>query len=169
MIFSTTINNNKIDIEILSYNKKLNVTYNNSKKSINCIPISSNNYSLILNGKTYYLHIDLKKNYYYVTINYNTYRIELKDKLDLILDKYKKNNPNTSVNEILSPIPGLINKIFVQKGDKIQNGDKLCILEAMKMENEIKSNQDGIIKNIYIKEGMNINKDQIMMEIKING
>ena len=67
------------------------------------------------------------------------------------------------------PIPGLVSQIFVEVGDSVAKGQKLFILEAMKMENEIKSNQDGIIKNIYIKEGMNINKDQIMMEIKING
>ena len=60
------------------------------------------------------------------------------------------------MGNINAQIPGLVTHFFVNIGDKVKSGDKLCILEAMKMENEINSPINGIIKNIPIKSGTKV-------------
>jgi len=53
---------------------------------------------------------------------------------------------------ITAQMPGVIMKLYVKQGDEVKAGDPLCVLVAMKMENEIRSPTDGIVKEIYIKD-----------------
>jgi len=53
---------------------------------------------------------------------------------------------------ITAQMPGVILNVYVKKGDTVKVGDPLCVLVAMKMENEIRSPIDGIIKEVFIKE-----------------
>ena len=76
---------------------------------------------------------------------------------------------NYSINDsrkITAFIPGVIRKIFVSEGKKINSGDTLLILEAMKMENILLSTIEGKIKTIYIKEGETVMKNHLLIEIE---
>ena len=77
----------------------------------------------------------------------------------------EKSKQSISEFTISAPIPGLITKVKVNEGDKIKQSDGVLILEAMKMENEIKSESEGIIKKILVKEGMTVEKDQELIVI----
>jgi biotin carboxyl carrier protein len=56
-------------------------------------------------------------------------------------------------DSVASPMPGLLVKIIVSPGDKVQNGTTLAVVEAMKMQNELRSPRDGVVKKINFKEG----------------
>lgn len=64
----------------------------------------------------------------------------------------------------MSPSPA--SPSFVEEGDKVQEGDTLCIIEAMKLMNEIKASVSGTVKKIYVKDGMTIKKGDILMVIE---
>jgi biotin carboxyl carrier protein len=61
-------------------------------------------------------------------------------------------------------MPGLIVSVNVQPGDVVAKGDSILILEAMKMENNIKSPGEGTIKAIKIGKGDRVEKNQILIE-----
>jgi glutaconyl-CoA/methylmalonyl-CoA decarboxylase subunit gamma len=67
--------------------------------------------------------------------------------------------------EIKSPLPGIIVKIFVSKGEEVKKNQKLFSLEAMKMENEIKAERDGIIENIKVNPGQSVLQEEVVMEM----
>lgn len=67
---------------------------------------------------------------------------------------------------LLTQMPGKVVKIMFKEGDKVAKGDTVLILEAMKMENEIKSGADGIIKSVNIKEGQALDTGFLMVEIE---
>ena len=67
-------------------------------------------------------------------------------------------------NQIRSYIPGTIKELFVREGDIVKKGDRLLILEAMKMYNTINSPKDALISKIYVRVGENIPKGFIIME-----
>ena len=166
MKFQTTIDGNILDIDLTSTKETLQVEYNKTKKRIDCVPLSPNSFSLLLSGNTHYISIIPQKNSYHVTVDYNTYSVEVKDTLEILLENFGiENTTNGHANNIHAQIPGLVNQIFVKKGDNVHIGDKLCILEAMKMENEITSPKEGVINQIYIKVGSNVQKDELLMEI----
>jgi len=54
---------------------------------------------------------------------------------------------------ITAQMPGVILKVYVKRGESVKAGDPLCVLVAMKMENEIRSPIDGKVKEVYIKDG----------------
>ncbi|MCS7110710.1 MAG: acetyl-CoA carboxylase biotin carboxyl carrier protein subunit [Ignisphaera sp.] len=63
-------------------------------------------------------------------------------------------------NVICSEVPGRIVKVFVNEGDSINKGDTVAIVESMKMEIEIKSSRNGVVKKVFAKNGSYINVGQ---------
>ncbi|MGM0639798.1 MAG: biotin/lipoyl-containing protein [Thermotogota bacterium] len=68
--------------------------------------------------------------------------------------------------EILAPLPGVVIDIKVKVGDKVTPGDKLMIIEAMKMENEIPSEFSGIVDKILVNKGDNVDGDEPVIILK---
>lgn len=66
---------------------------------------------------------------------------------------------------ILAPMPGKILSINVKKGDTVKRGDVVCILEAMKMQNEIMANQAGTISDVRATAGQTVSTGDILIVI----
>lgn len=64
-----------------------------------------------------------------------------------------------------APMPGLIIKLLIEKGSQVSAGQGILIMEAMKMENEIKAPANGILKNVHVETGQAVEKGQILFEI----
>ena len=62
----------------------------------------------------------------------------------------------TGANTILAPMPGKILGVNVKKGDSVKRGDIICILEAMKMQNEIMATQDGKVSDVRVTVGQTV-------------
>lgn len=86
----------------------------------------------------------------------------------LLTKKYLLRKPYVDVNykKVTAFISGGIRKIYVKKDRSVSVGDKLLVLEAMKMKNDIISPVDGVIKEIFIKVGDNVSKEQVLIEYK---
>ena len=101
---------------------------------------------------------------YEIEINNRIYRVKLEDELDLLINSMGlKGKRNHILSEIKSPMPGLVFKIMKQAGDTVIAGETVLILEAMKMENSIKSPNDGVIKEIFVIEGQAVEKGSILL------
>ncbi len=79
------------------------------------------------------------------------------------LRKYHMPEPE----KILSFIAGTIQKVNVKEGQKVKKGDKLMILEAMKMKNRVLAPLAGKVNEIYVKEGENVKKDQLLIKLEL--
>jgi biotin carboxyl carrier protein len=90
--------------------------------------------------------------------------------IDRIYDVYRGYKPSGigggSDGDLLTHMPGKVVKIKVEEGQKVTKGETLLILEAMKMENEIKSSVDGEVKAIHVKEGEALDQGVLMMVIE---
>jgi propionyl-CoA carboxylase alpha chain len=65
---------------------------------------------------------------------------------------------------LMSPMPGLLVEIAVQPGQQVQAGEKLAVIEAMKMENVLFATQDGVVGNISAAKGESLAVDQVILE-----
>lgn len=90
--------------------------------------------------------------------------------IDKVYNVYRGYKPSGltsgSSGELLTQMPGKVVKINVEVGQEVQKGDCVLILEAMKMENEIKTAVDGVIKEIHVKEGDALESGVLMLEIE---
>jgi biotin carboxyl carrier protein len=67
---------------------------------------------------------------------------------------------------LVTQMPGKVVKIFKKEGDPVAKGETVLILEAMKMENEIKAGADGVVKAVNVKEGQALEAGFLMVEIE---
>lgn len=82
--------------------------------------------------------------------------------------QYYQHMPEPTVidlaKNVLSPMPGSIVEVMVKDGDKVVDGQDLGIIEAMKMQNVLKSEVEGTIKKVHVKAGDNVGVDQLLVE-----
>jgi len=71
--------------------------------------------------------------------------------------------PDTS-RFLLSPMPGLLTSVAVAVGEAVKTGDELAVVEAMKMENVLRAERDGVIKAIKVQPGESLAVDQVILE-----
>lgn len=76
-----------------------------------------------------------------------------------------KVNPKSQKTRIVAPIPGVVLSIDVKVGDTLKVGDRMLILEAMKMENNIVCEKAGTITDIKISVGQQVLQDELMIEL----
>ena len=69
----------------------------------------------------------------------------------------------TGEKSIFAPMPAKVIKVNCKAGESVRKGEILIILEAMKMENEIRSPTDGTIKEVRVEEGANVSHDETMI------
>ncbi len=67
---------------------------------------------------------------------------------------------------LIAPMPGMIVRVAVQVGDSVQAGQGLVVMEAMKMENELRASAAGIVKNVLAQPGTAVEKGAILLELE---
>ena len=77
----------------------------------------------------------------------------------------EKAPPDTS-KIVMCPMPGLLVKIDVQAGEEVQQGQALCTVEAMKMENILRADRKAKVKKVNVKAGDGLAVDEIIMEFE---
>jgi len=102
-----------------------------------------------------------------VKVNEKEFLFEEKEELKEIF-KAKVNLPKRDFGEkkILAPIAGEVVEVFVKEGDLVKEGEKLLLLSAMKMENEISSEIEGRVKKVLVQKGEKVKKDQILLVLE---
>ena len=121
-------------------------------------------YSAMVGNSSF--ELEIRRNGDSYLINYNGISLESFVE-DERLARLKKSLGHSVTNvlekKIKAPMPGLIVAIEVERGQKIKRGDSLLIIEAMKMENEVKALFDATVKEIKVEEKQAVEKDQILI------
>lgn len=129
--------------------------------------ISANRYHLILDHNGYQIEViekDEQDKSALIMVNGKAYRVDLKDEKDRLLETLGfEANVTSSIQELKAPMPGMVLDILVEAGQQIKKGEQLLVLEAMKMENLIKSPSDLVVKSIEVRKGDKIEKGQPLL------
>jgi biotin carboxyl carrier protein len=152
--------------EVISDNA--GITVNGKLIDWDMAPLEGGHFHIIHQHKSYRAEI-ISKDYITKTLvlklNNKRYTVSMKDKFDLLLEKMGMNsNTLGKANTLRAPMPGLIVDLKVKEGESVNPGDPLIILEAMKMENVIKSAGEGVVKSVKVKKGDSVEKGQVLIE-----
>lgn len=138
------------------------------KDDLDIKEVQSQIYSVLHNHKSHEISIskiDRESRTISLTIDGIATQVKYASKMDLLLEKMGIDTSSANKLTVLkAPMPGLVVDWFVKEGDSVQAGDKLLILEAMKMENVIKSTGEGTIKKIHPAKGVAVEKNQLLIE-----
>lgn len=95
-------------------------------------------------------------------VEFRKYKTELTEKFKN-RSKWEPDDPS----KILSFIPGTITKIFVKKGDRVEPGTELMVLEAMKMKNTVFSDVKGVVTKVNVEVGVQVPKGKVIFEFRL--
>jgi len=131
------------------------------------VRILSEKRKVTVNGVEYEVEIQFDEGKWEVSINGNLYEVEMDQGPKRGRRKKRDSNgggrPNSGL--ISSAIPGKIVSVLVSEGDKVDSGSVVIVLEAMKMQNEIKAGIDGRVEKIMCKPGERIEANVPLMDI----
>ncbi|HXC26093.1 MAG TPA: biotin/lipoyl-containing protein [Gemmatimonadaceae bacterium] len=106
------------------------------------------------------------KGMYTLDIDGHTYTAEaIDERTRAIRDMTAKSAAAAGPAPLKAPMPGLIVRINVAPGDQVQTGQGLVVMEAMKMENELRASANGIVKAIHVTVGAAVEKGTLLIEL----
>lgn len=164
MKYITTIGEREYSIEIV--NRKLvivdGISYDVDFASISGQPV----YSLLVDNKSYEGYMYPDDDDWEVLLQGILYSVNVEDERERRLKQALGEGPSqTGEFHLKAPMPGLVVTIPVSEGQEVVKGDVLIILESMKMQNELKSPQDGQISRIRIKVGDSVERKQTLVSV----
>lgn len=122
--------------------------------------------SLLLDKHSLEAIVEERENGWEVLIQGELYSVDVQDERAYRLAKARGTVAEiTGEVSIKSPMPGLIIDVLVEADQNVQKGDKVVILESMKMENELRSPRDGVVKHVYVEPGASVEKNQVLATI----
>jgi len=109
-------------------------------------------YSLLIDNASYEVFIEEESDHLSVHLKKRTYRVHA---ADIRRHRATIDVPGATdgLIRITAPIPGRVARVLVQPGQQVDRGDGIIVVEAMKMENELRSPRDGIVGRIEVEEG----------------
>ncbi len=152
--------------EIVEFDKNNNLVLNidDKKHELKIISFKSNILEFIFDNSYYEIRVleststDLK-----ILLNGNPLTLKKHSKLAEIIEKSAgRGGGGSSQNSISSQIPGRVISVSISKGDSVKKGDNIVVLESMKMQVAIKSPRDGVIKELKVKEGQSISRNDVV-------
>lgn len=163
--FVITIDGEK---KLVSLNDDNKVVVDGKEYFSELLPLADNSYILKVNNKFYEVSAGrIDNGSYTISLEGNnfqaTIRSALQEKANQIL---QQKSGTKKITEIKAPMPGMIIKILKESGVKISQGETILILEAMKMENDLRAPCSGIIKDVFIKEGTAVEKGAKLFSIE---
>ena len=66
---------------------------------------------------------------------------------------------------IVAPMPGMVVRVEVSEGDRVVAGQGIAIVEAMKMENELRASGAGVVRRVHVRQGDAVEKDQVLVDL----
>ncbi len=124
------------------------------------------NYSLIVDNRSFEIEVDNTDDEYRVLVDGRNYRIHMVDERRVRIGSAQSALELQGRQNVSVPMPGKIVAILVGEGDAVEKGQGLVIVEAMKMENEVRSPIAGAVKEIKVKPGDTVGAGDVVAVIE---
>jgi len=125
---------------------------------------------LLIDGKSMnveLVQVNTSTKQFTVKVNNRLYDIQLSDRYDALLKSLGMETVGAKkMKDIKAPMPGLVLNILVQAGDVVEKDTPILILEAMKMENVIKSQASAVVKKVHAVKGVAVEKNAVLIEFE---
>jgi biotin carboxyl carrier protein len=124
------------------------------------------NYSLIVDNRSFEIEVDHTDDEYRVLVDGRNYRIQLVDERRVRVGSGQLGSEPQGRQNVSVPMPGKVIAVLAAEGDTVEKGQGLVIVEAMKMENEVRSPIAGIVKEIRAKPGDTVEGGAVLLVVE---
>lgn len=161
-IYSTYVDGEEFTVIV---NNDGTVEIDGERLSVDLLHISNNIvYSMLAEGRSSDIYATLENGAWRILLNGQRYEVVVEDERTKRLKGFQRaGSQSVGDLQVKAPMPGLVYKVLVQEGELVAANAPLLILEAMKMENEIRSPREGIVKEVRVEAGRTVELQQVLV------
>lgn len=166
-MYKIKVNNKEYDISNAQNGKGM---LEGTPFEMDFVRMKQGEYHVLHNGRSY--NVELIKfledaKHMELLINGNKYHVGVKDDFDALLENLGLDMTiGGAEKELKAPMPGLVVDILVKPGQELKEGDPVVILEAMKMENVLKSAGEAVVSSVEVNQGQAVEKNQVLVSFE---
>ena len=124
-------------------------------------------YSLLIGGRSYEIDLLGMEDALMVLVDGQPFRVEIQEEHQRRLRAAAgKGEVKAGKRTVTAPMPGKVVRLLVRPGDAVRPGDGIIVMEAMKMENELKASAGGTVKDVRVEEGNAVNGGDVLVVIE---
>ncbi len=158
MRFTATINDKTRNLEIVWRGGTFECQIDDRVTSIDAIPIAPDRISILHAGKSFDVRKVATETF---VVGSRTYTISLADPRSWG-GRQKSHGGTSGPQKLAASMPGKVVRVLVSVGDAIRAGEAIAVVEAMKMQNEVRSPRDGKVTALLVKPGQAVNAGEVM-------
>jgi len=162
MKFEVTISDTRRIVELERDANRWRISLDGEPVDADAVEIAPNNFSVLLNGKSHEILVTPSPN---GTLTLQAaHREFVAEVIDPRAWRGRRHGALEAEGrqQILAPMPGKIVRVLVQVGERVEAGQGLLVVEAMKMQNEIRSPKSGTVDRLLVKEGQPVNAGEVL-------
>lgn len=152
--------------ELRSADGQMYITSDGAEHPADLARLGNSRYSLIVDGRSHEVGVEFALEGYTVSAGARSGRFWVEDYEVARMKQAAGIGEAVRLKSVTAPMPGLVVRVLCRPGAEIQKGDALAVMEAMKMENDIRSPLSGRIKGIHVKTGQSVEKGQMLVEFE---
>jgi pyruvate carboxylase subunit B len=165
--YLANVGENTYHISLDDQDTRIDLNINGEPLQIDLVPINGDHtYSLLINGRSYVATMMDVDESCQVMIDGRVYAVDVAEEELARLRSQVKRKHHAGGEQIKAPMPGRIIDIEVAVGDPVESGQGVAIIEAMKMENELRALTGGVVKEIRTRVGDAVNKNDILVVLE---
>ena len=120
-----------------------------------------------LDGMRHRVHVRRTRAGWRIHTRGRTFEVTVEDERSRVIRELSGGMVSRSnTPEVRAPMPGLIVRVLVDSGQEVEAGDGMLVIEAMKMENELKTESAGLVRQIHVKPGETVDKDDLLVSFE---
>jgi len=151
------------DIELNSSGEQCRFRYDQIEHVANVTIARPGVYSILIEGRSYDALVERTEEHVVVTIDGGHFEVEVRDPREWS----RKSAPaGRGAATLTSPMPGKVIRVLVAPGDPVEVGQGLLVVEAMKMQNEIKTPKSGKVRSLAVREGATVTAGETLATIE---
>lgn len=170
MKFLVRIEGREKQVEIEERNGLYLVSVDGRRHRVDCCNFGHRNHlSLLIDNKSYLIEsapLAAEEGRYYARVMGRHYEVEVLDELLLAVRRAEGSKEKAGTHVISSPMPGLIVEVKVKEGDRVCAGETVLVMEAMKMQNELIAEVDGVVREVMVKEKQTVESQSRLVVIE---
>lgn len=126
--------------------------------------VEANVWSVLADGRQHEVHVDRDGADFTVTMRGRTQRVRIADPREW--NANTNGRATAGLAKVASPMPGKMVRVLVAVGDRVEAGAGLAVVEAMKMQNEMKSPIAGTVTQVLTEAGATVNANQVLVVVE---
>ena len=165
MKFVATVGNRAVEVDVTRENGRYRVTLGEQVWDVDARLTAQGICSLIIDGVSHVADVEDHAGECVVDVGGETYAVQVEEHTRHIIRTRGGAEGGAGGQTVKAPLPGKITHVAVQVGDAVTAGQSLLVIEAMKMENELKATAAGTVREVRVTAGQAVNAGDVLLVI----